>query len=253
MHTHSHTHTTILWTSWILSGTSQVSWHQKGKTNLDLLQQEIASGSGIMCAICKSAPWHMHTTLQLSGFCSDNPGEPAPEETFTHTHRGHQLSLIRFIHLIWSLASSVLNLCIWQSFSTISKFSLVLLLIWHPPLHTLYISSPSHCLLFATHAHTIATSFAVLPRLCHLILVSLSTLYLELLSCSFTPHIHLTIFISARSCCTLTQTQPRQHPALCFLQAGCPSCHPTNSIKTLKAIKLINADFCKFSSLHYYQ
>jgi len=26
-------------------------------------------------------------------------------------------------------------------------------------------------------------------------------------------------------------------PLLCFLQAGCPSCHPTNSIKALKAIQ----------------
>jgi len=33
----------------------QVSWHQKGKTNLDLLEQEIVSGSGISWAICKSA------------------------------------------------------------------------------------------------------------------------------------------------------------------------------------------------------
>ena len=34
------------------------------------------------------------------------------------------------------------------------------------------------------YAYTIATSFAVVLRLCHLILVSLSTLYLELLSCN---------------------------------------------------------------------
>jgi len=33
-----------------------VSRHQKGKTNLDLLEQEIVSGSGISWAICKSAP-----------------------------------------------------------------------------------------------------------------------------------------------------------------------------------------------------
>ena len=37
---------------------------------------------------------------------------------------------------------------------SLSKFSLVYLLAWHPPLHTLYISSPSYCLLFAAHAHT---------------------------------------------------------------------------------------------------
>ena len=32
------------------------SRHQKGKTNLDLLEQEIVSGSGISWTICKSAP-----------------------------------------------------------------------------------------------------------------------------------------------------------------------------------------------------
>jgi len=43
--------------SWILSGTTRVSWHKKGKTNLDLLEQEIVSGSGISWTICKSAPY----------------------------------------------------------------------------------------------------------------------------------------------------------------------------------------------------
>jgi len=41
---------------WTLSGTSRVSRYQKGKTKLDLLEQEIVSGSGISWAICKSAP-----------------------------------------------------------------------------------------------------------------------------------------------------------------------------------------------------
>ena len=40
----------------ILSGTTQVSRYQKGKTYLDLLDQEIVSGSSISWAICKSAP-----------------------------------------------------------------------------------------------------------------------------------------------------------------------------------------------------
>jgi len=30
--------------------------------------------------------------------------------------------------------------------------------------------------------------------------------------------------------------QPCQHPTTQFLQARCPSCHPTNSVKALKAI-----------------
>jgi len=60
---------------------------------------------------------------------------------------------------------------------SLSMFSLVLA--WHPPLHTPYISSPNHCLLFTEHAHTITTGFAVVPKLCHLILVSLTTLQLD--------------------------------------------------------------------------
>jgi len=35
-----------------LSGTTQVSRYQKGKTNLDFLEQEIVSGNGIILAIC---------------------------------------------------------------------------------------------------------------------------------------------------------------------------------------------------------
>jgi len=31
-------------------------YYQEGKANLDLLEQEIVSGSGISWAICKSAP-----------------------------------------------------------------------------------------------------------------------------------------------------------------------------------------------------
>ena len=60
----------------------------------------------------------------------------------------------------------------------------------------LWSSSPNHCLLFATHAHTIRTCFTVVQKLCHLILVSLNP-FLGSLSCSVMPHIHLTILISA--------------------------------------------------------
>ena len=71
---------------------------------------------------------------------------------------------------------------------SLSKFSLVYHLAWHPPLHTPNISSPNHCLLFAAHAHSIATCFAVVPRLCHLILVCLLTL-LGTLSFTFITHL----------------------------------------------------------------
>jgi len=55
-----HTHTTVLLLVWNMSGSTRVSRYQKGKTtkaktNLDLLDQETVSGSGICWAICKSA------------------------------------------------------------------------------------------------------------------------------------------------------------------------------------------------------
>jgi len=99
----------------------------------------------------------------------------------THTHHGHQSSLSAFsiYYNPWQPRYSIHVLCSLFP-QSLSKFSMVCLLAWHPPLHTPYISSPNHYLLFATHAHTIATCFAAVPRLWHLILVSLSTLYLEL-------------------------------------------------------------------------
>ena len=85
---------------------------------------------------------------------------------------------------------------------SLSKFSLVYLFAWHPPLHTPYIYSPNHCLLFATYARIIAACFAVVSRLCHLILVSLYPL-LRILYCGFVRHIRLTILISAHWSATL--------------------------------------------------
>jgi len=119
-----------------------------------------------------TAVWILSGTIWVSRYKKKH----AP----THTCRGHQSTLICFIHILWSMASSLFNPCTWQLFpQSLSKFSLVYLLAWHPVLHTPYISSPSHCPLFTTHANTIAACFAVVLRLCHLILVSLSTLYLE--------------------------------------------------------------------------
>ena len=43
--------------------------------------------------------------------------------------------------------------------------------------------------------------------------------------------------------CTSLQTDNHAHtPPLSFLQAGCPSCRPTNSIKALKACKLLQRE-----------
>ena len=60
-HVTLYNNTIVLLLFWNLSGTTRVSRYQKGKTrkgktNLDSLEQEIVSGSGICWAICKSAP-----------------------------------------------------------------------------------------------------------------------------------------------------------------------------------------------------
>jgi len=71
------------------------------------------------------------------------------------------------------------SLCFTVFFHNLSPSSLWSIS-WPGTLHFILHTSPNHYLLFATHVHTIATCFAVVPRLCHLILVFLSTLYLEL-------------------------------------------------------------------------
>jgi len=98
-----------------------------------------------------------------------------------------------------------------------SKFSLVYLLAWHRPLHTPYISSPNLYLLFAAYAHTIATCFVVVSRFKIMSSnhsISLNPL-LETLSCSLTPHIHLTNLISAHWSATSFSFHMGQVSLLC--------------------------------------
>jgi len=100
----------------------------------------------------------IHTTvLRLSGFC---PWQPVWAGTRRIVHPltpivviSHPLSAFSICYDPWHPPHSIFvpdNL--FPQF--LSKFSLVYLLSWHPPLHTPYISSPNHCLLFAAHAYT---------------------------------------------------------------------------------------------------
>jgi len=97
----------------------------------------------------------------------------------THTYCGHQSSLICCLHLLL-VQKQLFSLRAWQSFPHSPSF--LWYTSWPGTLHFVLHSftSPNHCLLFAAHVHTIAACSAVVPRLCHVILVSLSTLYLEL-------------------------------------------------------------------------
>ena len=129
-----------------------------------------------------------------------------------YTHPGQRTSFITFLHLQRSterIASpSTLNmspryLSLYSAYvldsplgQPLSRSSLVFLLVLNPQLHTPCISSPNHHHLFTAHAHTNAACSAAISMLCHLHLVSLSSL-IGSLSFNLTPHIHLTILISA--------------------------------------------------------
>ena len=151
-------------------------------------------------SLCESRQWlialyNNTTTIVLWPFVRDYPGEPVPPPTH---HPDHHPVFISFFHLLQSIASSLFKLRAWQSFCTTSLHVLFSLPLGQEPSTSYsYISSPNQCLLFAAHAHTIATWFAVVSILSHLFLVFLSTPYLEL-SFTLTLHIHLTILISAR-------------------------------------------------------
>jgi len=131
---------------------------------------------------------HMHTHTQpfygSLNFVLDNLGEPIPEETFTHSHLSwssvipyllppsimiHGILPVQFTCLIFffhNLSPSFLWSTSWSTN-------------WHPLLDAHTFLHPI-IVFFLQHVHTIATCFAVVLRLCHLILVSLSALYLEL-------------------------------------------------------------------------
>jgi len=114
---------------------------------------------------CCTAP--MSRTNQLSQY--------QKKQSPTHTYPDHQSTFISFLHLL----RSIFNLRACQSFLHNLSASHIWSASWNSTLDS-YISSPNHCILFAIHAHIIATCFSVVPRICHSILVSFSTLYLEL-------------------------------------------------------------------------
>jgi len=117
---------------------------------------------------------HTHTQL-FYGYLDFFPGQPGWVGTWRNIHPptpvliiNHPFTASSIYYDLWHPPCSIY---IPDSLfpQSLSKFSLVYLLAWHPPLRTPYISSPNHCLLFTAHAHTIAVClFAVVPRLYHL-------------------------------------------------------------------------------------
>ena len=128
-------------------------------------------------------------SLDFVQFVRDNPSEPVPEGTFTHSH------------LLWSSIipyllppSTTINGILCFQFTCLTNLfpqslpSFPWSTSWPATVHFIH-HTFLHLLihLFAAHAHTTAASFAEVPRLCHLNLVSLSTLYLAILPPSALP------------------------------------------------------------------
>jgi len=94
-----------------LFGTTRISRYQKGKTNLDLVEQEIVSGSGIIWAMCKSAPRPRQITTpaphHLVFYRPD--ALPATHPTASKHWRYHYLhTWYRVVQLKWSQLTTLL-------------------------------------------------------------------------------------------------------------------------------------------------
>jgi len=136
------------------------------------------------------ALWILSGTTQVSQYQKKH--SPTP------TYCGHQWSLIWFLHLLQSMASSLFNLRAWQSFSTISVQVFFCLPLGLAP-------STSYCIHFFTQS--LSSFHSTCPYHCNLFCCTTKIMssnpsfslnpLLGILSCSLTPHIHLTILISA--------------------------------------------------------
>jgi len=146
----------------------------------------------------------MHTHTQpfygSMNFVWDNPGEPVPEETFTHSHLSwssivpcliHPSTMIHGMLHVQSTCLTVISTISLQVF-----FGLPLGLapstscsihFFTQSLSSFRNTSPYHHNLFRFSTEIMSSS----PNL------SLNPL-LGILTCSFSPHIHLTILISGR-------------------------------------------------------
>jgi len=120
------------------------------------------------------------------------------------TYPGYQPSFISFVHLLRSMASSLFNLCAWQSFCTTSLHIVFGLSLCLEPstsysIHFFVQSSSSFRNTCPYHHNLSCCSTKIISSIPSLSLNSL----LGTLSLTLTSHIHLTTLISAHWSATL--------------------------------------------------
>ena len=157
----------------------------------------------IFCRTITIVDTHTHTHTQpfygSLHFVRDNPGEPVPEETFTHSHSSWSSIIpICFPHLQLYMASFLFNPHALQSFFTISLLVFFGLHLGLAPstsysIHFFTQSLSSFCNTCPYHRNLFCYSTEIMSSNPSLSLNSL----LGTLFCNFTQHIHLTILISA--------------------------------------------------------
>jgi len=140
------------------------------------------------CKLTHPKEWqHTHTRLFYGSvdFVRDNPGEPVPEETFTHSH----LSAFSIYYNPWHPPYSVF----FHNLQVFFGLPLGLAPFTSYSIHFFTQSLSSFRHTCAYHRNLFHCSTEIMSSKPSLPLNSL----LGTLSCNFTPHIHLTILISA--------------------------------------------------------
>jgi len=217
-----------------LSRATRVSRYQIGKTNLDLLEQEIVSGSGISWAICKCAHCPRQTTVPASHhsiFYRLDALTASSIKALKAAYSDHQSSFICFlpsiaIHGILPVQFTLQNLCP-SSLCSISwscNLHFILHNLFAQSLSSFCSTCPYHHILFCYSTEIISSNSSL----------SLNFL-LGTLSFTLTPHIRLP-FLSMPA--EVPPHYARQH--ICysaymlwqFRLSVCPSvCHTGGSVK----------------------
>ena len=107
---------------------------------------------------------HTHTTQPFYGsveFVLDNPGEPVPDETFTHSHSSWSSIIpICFLHLLRSMACSLFQSSAVSTEFRERAFLYCRLAAWNRLPHDIHASTPVNAFKRALKTHLFTEAFS---------------------------------------------------------------------------------------------
>jgi len=190
----------ISYSKWFFYNVSSLAWVRHVQAAELLLCLAVWSCSWFHCLALSLIHTHTHTQPFYGSveFVQDNPVELVPEKTFTHyTHRGHQSSQSGFsiyydpwyppysIHVLYSLFPQSLQVFFGLPRGLLPS-ALYSIHFFTQSLSSFRSTCPYHRNLFRCSTEMMSSNSSL----------RISSL-LGTLSCNFTPHIYLTILISA--------------------------------------------------------